>query len=149
MRGSVPAADDHVGMDLGPALLDCNVPDQREKFELLFHIRGYLVSLRLPVKPANPGVGERANPLEAAASELLFESELLEIGQDLVPRVEDEDEGLGLIGNLFMVHTHSLPVWMPIAQPPKARTLEPGWRGFSVKKRRTSATTVVIATGPL
>jgi len=51
----------------------------------------------LPIEPSQPHGREGANGLEAAGSQILRFGEFLELGRDLVARLQDQDIGLGIL----------------------------------------------------
>src|SRR5690606_38622146 len=90
---AIRLADDGVGVDLRLALVDGDVPDEREDFDLLFD--GNLsILLRFDVEEAKRRSAEGADRGEIAAVQAVLEGKALDPGHELLAGIENDNVGL-------------------------------------------------------
>src|SRR5690606_25913270 len=101
---AIRLADDSVGVDLRLALVDGDVPDEREDFDLLFD--GNLsILLRFDVEEAKRRSAEGADRGEIAAVQAVLEGKALDPGHELLAGIENDNVGLESVsGELLRFH---------------------------------------------
>src|SRR5271170_7073687 len=85
----VRASYNHVRMHLRLSVPEGDVANERKQFHLFVENAGWIVLLRLPVKPTQLRVRKGANSLEPASPQTLFPRELLQPACDLVAGFKD------------------------------------------------------------
>src|SRR5581483_5747457 len=107
--GAVPISDDDVRVDGRLAVVEGNVSDERDHFDL-FVDRNRLVVLLLPVEVAEHEIAERADARELRGAEVVSSRKAAQPVHCLVAEVEDEHEGAAAVGfgDDFRLHVSRL-----------------------------------------
>jgi hypothetical protein len=90
-RGAVARADDDVGVDLGPAVVQRDVAGERQDFHLFEH-RDVDVGAAVPIEVGEGRVAERADAGEVTGGQVILAGEVEQPGDRVVVGVEDDGE---------------------------------------------------------